>query len=93
MSWLYVVASVNLKPATKRKILSDIATIGGAALPAGVYDEALESGLAKTGTSYNTHRPFQLWFLIRFAHKWLLLDKAERQGLLGDEFVEAYESA
>ncbi len=84
ISWLYIVATMSIKPATKRAFLSRVAANADAVVPGGVFDKALEGGLARTGTSYNTHRPFQLWFLIRFFDQWLSLSKEQRNMLLND---------
>ena len=79
LTWLYVVVSRCYKPETKRRFLTEIAGIGDATVPGGVFDEAFDAGgIAKTGTGYSTYRPHQLWLLIRFCRALLSMTTEPR---------------
>jgi 5-methylcytosine-specific restriction protein B len=84
LTWLHVVISKALRYETKRQLLMDVASIAGAELPSGLYDEALHRGLVSPGTSFATRRPNQLWLLIRFAETWLAATPNQRDAWLGD---------
>lgn len=53
------------------------------AIPADL-DAALDQGLAATGISFKTHRPYQLWLIIDFVAAWTQLDEPSRAQLLGN---------
>jgi 5-methylcytosine-specific restriction enzyme B len=85
LTWLHVVISNFYKPNTKRRIIAEVAGVGGGAeVPEGLADSALEAGLASTGTSFVTRRPNQLWLLVRFAHGWVAGSESDNQELLAD---------
>lgn len=50
-------------------------------------DTALDQGLASTGISFKTHRPYQLWLIIDFLAAWSDLDETDRTDLLGDPWA------
>ena len=45
-------------------------------------DEALNHGIARTGTAFHTRRPFQLAFVIEFVRAWKELPRAQREAAL-----------
>jgi 5-methylcytosine-specific restriction enzyme B len=82
---LLVASPDSIKGSTKRKIINEVL----AWLPAPTeipdeLDEALDHGLAATGTAFNTFRPFLLHLVIEFARAWKALDPEDQQGLLDD---------
>jgi hypothetical protein len=50
-------------------------------------DEALDHGLAKVGTAFNTYRPFQLHLIIEAVRAWKMRPEEEQQALLGDPWA------
>lgn len=86
LAWLHLVVASASKQgyASKRQLLDDIATVGHATAPSGVFDEALHFGLASPGTSFFTRRPNQLWLLVRFAERWTSASPTERERWLDE---------
>jgi 5-methylcytosine-specific restriction protein B len=87
LTWLHVVISRPLRYETKHKLLADVASIAGAQPATGIFDTALRRGLVKTGTSFTTRRPNQLWLLIRFAEAWLAATSEQRDTWLRDAWA------
>lgn len=87
LTWLYAVVALPYRVKQKRQLLAEVAEIGSAQVPGGVYDRALELGIAATGTSYYTRRPNQLALLVRFAEAWLQMSSAENERLLRDPWA------
>ncbi|WGT47567.1 McrB family protein [Tessaracoccus lacteus] len=86
LAWLHFVIAAPDKQgyASKRKLLDQIAGMGNATGPSGIFDEALHAGIAAPGTSFFTRRPNQLWLLVRFAARWTSATPAERTRWLAD---------
>lgn len=89
LTWLHLVVASPDKQGypSKRHLLDDIASVGKATGPSGVFDDALHFGLASPGTSFFTRRPNQLWLLVRFAERWTSAAPAERERWLKDPLV------
>ena len=87
LTWLHLVVSRQQKYESKRALLDAIAAIQDATGPVGLFDDVLHSGLVRTGTSFFTRRPNQLWLLIRFAQRWLTADPAMRDQWLADPWA------
>lgn len=49
--------------------------------------KALDDGLVRVGTAYNTYRPFQLQFIIEQAIAWKRLSSEEREKALADPWL------
>ncbi|MCA6063786.1 McrB family protein [Thalassolituus marinus] len=65
LHWLLLLFSTNIKPATKRDLVSSIWEISGDSLPSSwLLDDATLSGAGSTGTGFNTLRWRELVFLI-----------------------------
>ena len=84
LTWLHLVVASKQRYPSKRQLLDEIADIGGATGPSGMFDDALHAGLAATGTSFFTRRPNQLWLLVRFAERWTAASSHERETWLSD---------
>ena len=65
LTWLHLVISKKQGYASKRQLLDEVAAIGHAEGPSGIFDAVLHAGLAATGTGYFVRRPNQLWLLVR----------------------------
>lgn len=87
LTYLHLVVAWDMKGPTKRRLLTAISAIGQGTVPSGIFDAALDSGIAKTGTGFKTYRPNQLWLLIRFAEAWLARDQADCERLLADPWA------
>lgn len=84
LTWLHLVVASKQRYPSKRQLLDEIADIGNATGPSGIFDEVLHTGLAATGTSFFTRRPNQLWLLVRFAERWTGASAEERDRWLSD---------
>lgn len=84
LTWLHLVVAAKQGYLSKRQLLDEVANIGGATGPSGVFDDALHTGLAATGTSFFTRRPNQLWFLVHFAERWTAATAHDRDSWLTD---------
>lgn len=84
LTWLHLVVASKQGYPSKRRLLDEVADIGHAAGPSGIFDEVLRTGLAATGTSFFTRRPNQLWLLVRFAERWTAASAHERDNWLSD---------
>lgn len=82
--FLLPVAS-DFKGDTKRRTIGTI--LGWSPEPLAIPDDvarALDQGLVKAGTAYNTYRPHQLHFLITLVRAWKSLPAEEREEALRD---------
>ena len=84
LTWLHLVVASKQGYPSKRQLLDEVADIGSATGPSGIFDEVLHTGLAATGTSFFTRRPNQLWLLVRFAERWTAASAHERDNWLSD---------
>lgn len=84
LTWLHLVVASKQGYPSKRQLLDEVASIGGATGPSGVFDDALHTGLAATGTSFFTRRPNQLWLLVHFAERWTAATAHDRDSWLAD---------
>lgn len=86
LTWLHLVIAAPHKQGydSKRQLLDDVAELGHATGPQGIFDEVLHTGLAAPGTSFFTRRPNQLWLLVRFAERWTSASAADRDLWLND---------
>lgn len=84
LTWLHLVVASKQGYPSKRQLLDEVAGIGGATGPSGIFDEVLHTGLAATGTSFFTRRPNQLWLLVRFAETWTAASAYQRDNWLSD---------
>ncbi|GAA2983393.1 5-methylcytosine-specific restriction protein B [Microbacterium terrae] len=84
LTWLHLVVASKQGYPSKRQLLDEVANIGGATGPSGVFDDALHTGLAATGTSFFTRRPNQLWLLVHFAERWTAATAHDRDNWLTD---------
>src|SRR5690606_32660572 len=84
LTWWHVLIAKPMRYGTKRSLIDDVAAIGGAVGPTGLFDEALHRGLVSTGTSFYTRRPNQLWLLVRFAERWTTASDSDRATWLAD---------
>ena len=84
LTWLHLVVASKQRYPSKRQLLDEVADIGSATGPSGIFDEVLHTGLAATGTSFFTRRPNQLWLLVRFAERWTAASSNDRDRWLRD---------
>lgn len=84
LTWLHLVVASKQGYDSKRQLLDEVASIGGATGPSGIFDDVLHTGLAATGTSFFTRRPNQLWLLVRFAERWTAASADDREYWLSD---------
>ncbi|MGH1549202.1 McrB family protein [Leifsonia poae] len=80
LAWLHLVIASPTKQGygSKRELLDQMAELGSAVGPSGIFDQALHAGLAAPGTSFFTRRPNQLWLLVRFAARWTSASAEDR---------------
>lgn len=85
--YLHLLIARDIRGAKKRQLLRNIADLGGAQLPAGELDAALDDGICKSGTGFKTYRPHMLWLLIEFARTWLGASTTENERWLSDPWA------
>lgn len=91
LNWVLLLFSTNIKPETKRILVSDIWKLSGDSLPKSNFlDEAVLSGIGSTGVGYNTHRSRELVFLIELMKVFKALGPEDQKKILAEpwEFAE-----
>ncbi len=83
--YIHLLVPIGIQGDTKRRLINTVLgwSPEPAAVPAGL-SLALDRGIARVGTAYNTARPFLLRFLIEFAIAWKELPDAAREEALRD---------
>lgn len=83
--YVHFLIPINVKGETKREIIRTV--LAWSPRPVSIPVDlaaVLDQGVARTGTMYNTARPFQLFFLVNFAQIWKSLPAAERDAALAN---------
>lgn len=91
LNWVLLLFSTNIKPDTKRSLVTDIWKLSGDSLPRSRFlDDATLSGAGSTGTGYNTHRWRELVFLIEFMKAFKALTPEDQKKTLANpwEFAD-----
>lgn len=86
--FVYFLASKQVTSVAKRQLIETV--LGWSKEPLSVPDRllpALEDGIAMAGMSFNTRRPFLLWYLLELALRWKDLSHPERSRLAEDPWA------
>jgi len=86
--YVHLLLPIAFKGETKRRLLETV--LGWSPQPVRIPAElaaALDQGLVRVGTAYNSYRPFQLHFLIELALAWKKLPEAQREQALADPWL------
>lgn len=96
---VYFLFPSNVGGDKKRENVRTVLSWGNASFPdESVISQAFNAGIGSGGSRYNTNRPFELAFFIKFALKWKELPDEQKQQIAFDpwrfqEFIDSVEDA
>jgi 5-methylcytosine-specific restriction enzyme B len=92
--YVYYLIDMSTRGDTKRAQIRDVLSWSPQPVPIpDALQQALDHGLVRPGTSFHTHRPYLLTFLLEFLCWWKALEPQEQQRLLEEpwDFKEQIE--
>lgn len=93
MLWVMYLFPVrrSMRSGTKRQQIRQVWGWSGEPLPDATFElgKALDDGIGRTGTAFNTHRPWEFLFLIRVVEEWTRLSASRREAELADPWAFA----